>query len=48
MTLKKGKGLRSQKLRLLEMIEADLQLVMRYCLEGRMDERVEIDKRVKI
>ena len=35
-----------KKLRILETTEADLQLVMRMCLEVRMNERVELDKRL--
>ena len=44
--MKKGKGPRIEKLRTLEMIEADLQLVMRTCLGSRMNERVETDVRI--
>ena len=44
--LEKGKGPRLKKSRILEMIEADLQLVMRTCLGVRMDDRVETDSRV--
>ena len=42
----KGKGHRLKKLRTLEMIEADLQLVMRKHLGIRMNERVETDLRM--
>ena len=43
-----GKRKRStfKKLRILEMIEVDFQLVMRMHLEGRMNEIVESDERV--
>ena len=45
--LEKLKGPRLKKLRMLEMIEADLQLVMRMCLGStRMNERFESDERV--
>ena len=42
--IRKVKGPKLKKLRILEMIEADLQLVMRACLGCRMNERVETDK----
>jgi hypothetical protein len=44
--LEKGKGPRLKKLRILEMIEADLQLVMRVFLGIRMNDRIEMDSRV--
>ena len=44
--IEKGKGPRIDKLRTLEMIEADLQLAMRIFLGTRMNERIENDARV--
>ena len=44
--LEKGKGPGLKKLRILEMIEICLQLVMRACLGGRMNESLDTDKRV--
>ena len=44
--LEKGKGPRLKKLRMLEMIEVDLQLVMRMHLGSKMNERVESDVRL--
>ena len=44
--LEKGKGPRLKKLRMLEMIEAGLQLFMRTCLGSRMNKRVELENRV--
>ena len=44
--IEKGKGPRIDKLRILEMIEANLQLVMRILLGSRMNERIETDARV--
>ena len=44
--IEKGKGPRTNELRTLEMIEADLQLVMRICLGSRMNERIETDARI--
>ena len=43
--LEKRKGPRLKKLRMLEMIEADLQLVMRMHLGSRMNERFDSDNR---
>ena len=44
--IEKGKGPNIKKLRTLEMIEADLQLVMRIFLGSRMNERIETDVRI--
>ena len=44
--IEKGKGPRINKLRTLEMIEANLQLVMRMFLGSRMNERIETDARM--
>ena len=43
---RKRKGPRIKKLRTLEMIEADLQLVMRMFLGSRMNERFKTDVRM--
>ena len=43
--LEKGKGLRLKTLRTFEMIEVDLQLVMRTLLGSRMNEIVKSDDR---
>ena len=44
--LEKGKGPRLKKLRMLEVIEADLQLAMRTHLGSRMGERAQSDDRM--
>ena len=44
--LEKGKGPNLNKFRILEMIETDTQLVMRMCLGGRTNNRIEMDKRM--
>ena len=44
--LEKVKGSRLKKLRMLETIDACLQLVMRTCLGSRMNERVDSDARI--
>ena len=44
--VEKGKGPRIKNLRTLEMIEADLQLVMRMFLSSRMNKRIETNVRL--
>ena len=44
--LEKGKGPRLKNLRMWQMIEADMQLVMRMRLGTRMNERAESDFRI--
>ena len=44
--LEKGKVPRLTTLRTLEMIEAELKLVMRACLGARINVRLDSDKRV--
>ena len=44
--LNKGKGLITGKLQTIQLIEADLQLLMRICISNRMKGKIENDKRI--
>ena len=44
--LEKGKGPIIGKLRTIQLIEADLQILMRIFIGGRNDENIEIDSRL--
>ena len=46
MILEKGKGSILGKLRTMHLIEADLQLLMRMCVGGRIEGTIENDKRM--
>ena len=44
--IEKGKGLVIGKLRTIQLIEADLQMIIRIYINNRMKEKIEIDPRI--